>query len=438
MPDWKEEIRESLAALGLKPTRESEIVEELAQHINDRYEELLADGAAKEEATSSALAEFLENDLLVSELGRVERPPLLREPVISGPDGPRRIHADLWQDLRYGVRAMSKAPGFTLVAVLALALGIGANTAIFTVVNAVLLRPLPYPGSEKLVEMGRAFPASEFGGNLSEPKFVFLHDHNQSFEAITATQEMGSNTYLSDDTQTEYLRGMIVSAGFFRVMGVLPVRGREFTREEDSPAGERVVILSDGLWNRRFGSDAGVIGRTIMLNGKASTVVGIMPSGFEYFGTQDVFVPMGLNPASQNEGHNWTVIGRLKPGVTTEQARSEMNLLFEKFRDTYPKQVQQNETFGARTWRLNMTGSVRELLWILLGAVSLVLLIACANVANLQLTRAATRQKEMAIRMAMGGGSWRLIRQLLTDLDRRFDPRADGWLRRIAPGDLGT
>jgi len=273
MPDWKEEIRQRLAELRLKPMRESEIVEELSQHINDRYEELLADGVTSEEAARSALAEFLENDLLVSELRRVERPPVLREPVMSRPDGTRRLHADLWQDLRYGVRAMSKAPGFTLVAVLALALGIGANTAIFTVVNAVLLRPLPYPGSEKLVEMGRAFPASEFGGNLSEPKFVFLHDYNQSFEAITATQEMGSNTFLSDDTQTEYLRGMIVSAGFFRVLGVLPARGREFTKEEDSPAGERVVILGDGLWRRRFGSDTGLVGKTILLNGKASTVV---------------------------------------------------------------------------------------------------------------------------------------------------------------------
>lgn len=415
MPDWKQEIRQRLAALRLTPTRESEIVEELAQHINDRYEELLVDGRTSEEATRSALAEFLDNDLLVSELRRVERPPVFRDPVTSRPDGSRRIHADLWQDLRYGVRAMSKAPGFTLVAVLALALGIGANTAIFTVVNAVLLRPLPYPGSERLVEMGRAFPVGEFGGNLSEPKFVFLHEHNQSFEAITATQELGSNTYLSDESQTEYLRGMIVSADFFRVMGVLPARGREFTKEEDSPAGERVVILGDGLWNRRFGADTSVVGKTIMLNGRPSTVVGIMPPGFEYFGTQDVFVPMGLNPASTNLGHNWTVIGRLKPDVTTDQARAEMNLLFAKFRDAYPKQAQENETFGARTWRLNMTGSVRELLWILLGAVSLVLLIACANVANLQLTRAASRQKEMAIRMAMGGGSWRLIRQLLTE-----------------------
>jgi putative ABC transport system permease protein len=321
----------------------------------------------------------------------------------------------LWQDLEYGIRMLLKKPGFTLIAFFTLAFGIGANTAIFSIVNGVLLRPLPYPESERLMEVGRAFPGNDFGSNLSEPKFVFLRDNIQSFEAVTATQEMGPNTYLFDESQTEYVRGMLVSAEYFRVLGVPPAMGRGFTKEEDSPTGERVVILSDGLWRRRFGSETGIVGKTISLNGNAYTVVGIMPSGFEYFGAQDVFVPMNVNPASKNEGHNWTVIGRLKQGITTEHARAEMNLLFEKFSATYPKQVQQNETFGTRNWRVNMTAGIRELLWILLGAVSFVLLIACANVANLQLTRAATRQKEMAIRMAMGGSSWRLIRQLLTE-----------------------
>ena len=326
-----------------------------------------------------------------------------------------RIIETIWQDLRYGIRMLLKKPAFTLIAFFTLALGVGAITAIFTVVNAVLLRSLPYPESEKLMEAGRVFAGSDDVSALSEPKFVFLRDHNQSFEAVTATQGMGSNTYLSDETQTEYISGLMVSADFFRVLGVLPARGRGFTKEEDSPAGERIVILGDGLWRRRFASDTGLVGKSITLNGNAYAVVGIMPPAFEYFGAQDVFVPMGVNPASKNEGHNWTVIGRLKPSVTTAQARSELNLVFEKFSAIYPKQVQEKETFGVRNWRLNMTSSVRELLWILLGAVSFVLLIACANVANLQLTRAAVRQKEMAIRMAIGGSSWRLIRQLLTE-----------------------
>ena len=324
------------------------------------------------------------------------------------------MHA-LWQDLRYGVRILFKKPAFTLIAFFTLAFGIGANTAIFTVVNAVLLRPLPYPSSEKLMELGRVFPGSQEVSDLSEAKFIFVRDYLRSFEAVTATQGMGSNTYLSDGNETEYIHGLVVTADFFRVMGVSPASGRGFTKEEDSLAGGRVVILGDGLWRRRFGSDTGIVGKTIALNGNSYSVVGIMPPGFEYFETQDVLVPMQGNPARPNEGHNWTVLGRLKPGATRDQAYSEMNALFQKFRETYPKQVLKDEAFGVQSWQANMTRSVRELLWILLGAVGFVLVIACANVANLQLTRAAARQREVAIRMALGGGSWRLIRQLLTE-----------------------
>ncbi len=321
----------------------------------------------------------------------------------------------LWQDLHYGIRILLKRPAFTAIALITLALGIGANTAIFTVVNAVLLRPLPYPSSEKLMELGRVFPDSKEVSALSEAKLIFLRDNLRSFEAVTATQGMGSNTYLSDANETEYISGLVVTADFFRVLGVLPASGRGFTKEEDSPAGGRVAILGDGLWRRRFGSETGIIGKTIMLNGNSYTVVGIMPPSFEYFGPQDVLVPMQGNPARPNEGHNWTVIGRLKQGATTDQARSELTPLFENFRQAYPNQVLRNEAFGVQSWQVNMTRGVSELLWILLGAVGFVLVIACANVANLQLTRAAVRQKEMAIRMAMGGGSWRLIRQLLTE-----------------------
>src|SRR5688572_11415956 len=185
-----------------------------------------------------------------------------------------------------------------------LALGIGANTAVFSVVNAVLLRPLPYAGSERLMQVGLTVPDSPESAavfDLSEPKFVYLRDHAQSFEAVTTATGVGGTYNLSDENQAEYVNGLRVSAEFFRVLAAPPAAGREFTAAEDSPGGERVVIISDGLWRRRFGADAAVLDRAISLNGVPHRVVGVMPVGFEYQGPQDVFVPLRVNPASQNE-----------------------------------------------------------------------------------------------------------------------------------------
>ncbi|HEU5238335.1 MAG TPA: ABC transporter permease [Pyrinomonadaceae bacterium] len=321
----------------------------------------------------------------------------------------------LGHDLRYGLRMLVKKPSFAIIAFLTMALGIGANTAIFTVVNAVLLRPLPYPESERLMELGRAFPEEIGVSEVSEAKFIFLRNSLKSFQAIAAAQPMGSNLYLSDPDRTVYVSGVIVSSDFFTVLGVQPSQGRGFTKEEEAVAGDRVVIIGDGLWRRRFGSEAGVVGQRISINDAPYTVVGVMPKGFEFFGERDVLMPMHVNTANPNEGHNWSVIGRLQPDVSEAQARAELNVAFTKFRETYPKQVLKTENFGVGTWRANMTGGVQKLLWILFGAVGFVLLIACANVANLQVTRASSRQTEIAIRMALGGGHRRLIRQLITE-----------------------
>ncbi|HKA20390.1 MAG TPA: ABC transporter permease [Blastocatellia bacterium] len=317
------------------------------------------------------------------------------------------------QDLRYGFRMLSKKLGFTSIAVITLALGIGSTTAIFTVVNAVLLRPLPYDQPERIVLLAPGFPGSS---NASETKFVFWRDQNQSFDGVAATTGIGSGVNLSGGNEPEFVSGVRVSADFFRVLGVHPAIGRDFSDEEDSPSGERVVILTDGLWRRRFGGDPQIPGKTVAINSRDYTVVGVMPPGFRYGEHIDLLVPMRTNPASREEGHNYTVLGRIKPGVSREQAAADMSIVFAKFKEAFPTMLWRNEEGIRLTPYLeSLTSDARPLLLIILGAVGFVLLIACANVANLLLVQAAGRASEMAIRQALGAGWWRIARQLLTE-----------------------
>jgi predicted permease len=319
----------------------------------------------------------------------------------------------VFQDLRYGARMLLKRPGFTLVAVVTLALGIGANTAIFSVVNAVLLRPLPYPDPERLLVIDQQYPRELAGAG--EPKFLFWREHSQSFEALAAYSSYGdAGGNLSGGDEAEFVRGLRVSEDFFRVLGVSPAHGRAFTSDEDKPGGDRVAILSYELWRRRFGENPGVVGQTVLLNGKGINIVGVMPRGFRHGFNTDLYVPMQARPDA-NHDPNATAVGRLRPGVTIEQARAELKTIADQFRAAFPGHMQDGESLTARPYKDELTEGLPTVLVPLLGAVGFLLLIACANVANLQLTRGAARGREIAVRMALGAPGGRILRQLLTE-----------------------
>ncbi len=389
-----------LLSLTRRRRLERDMEEEMRFHLEMQIEQNLEVGMAPEDARHAAQRQF-GNQTWLEEASR-EMWTL------------NSIEA-LIQDMRYGARTLMKSPGFTLIAVITLALGIGANTAIFSVANAVLLRPLPYPQAERMVFV--------LEGSLSDPKiersyspqnFTDIQSRNQSFDSYFALSYVSFT--LTGDQQPEALSGMLATADFGRVVGMAPALGRVFTAGEDAPGKDHVALISDGLWRRRFGEDPQILGRSVQLNSEPYTIIGVMPPNFNFPNpTVEVWAPLALDSSKYGRGHGFLQgVARLKPNVTVEQARSDLRNIAEQIKKETPW-FDRDFTMKVDTVRDTFLGALERLLMILLGAVALALLIGCVNVANLTLGRATARWKEMALRSALGASRWSLVRLLLVE-----------------------
>ena len=440
MPSFKDEVRARLSGLKLSATREAEIVDELSQHLDDHYRELVAGGATEEEAARMALAEFRSGNLLASYMAPL-RQAHTPAPVTAGASTGSPF-SDLQQDLRYATRVFVKQPGFAAAAVLTLALGIGATAAIFSVVNGVLLKPLPFQDPESLVTLRQLAPHGA-GTNHGPATYLTYRENQQAFEAIGAWDP--AEVSVTEGGDPERLQALMVSSSTLPLLRVQPIAGRGFSAEDDVPGNPLRVLLTYGYWQRRFGGAGNVVGQRLVIDGRPAEVIGVLPSSFKFLRLRPAILlplPLDVN-APRGISFGFQALARLKPGVTLAQANGDVARMISLLPPVFTRlELQPN----VRPLADDVIGNIGDILWILLAAVGLVLLIACCNVANLFLVRAETRHQEFAMRAALGASRGRIARALLSEsvvlalaggaLGVVFAEAAIVLLRTIAPAEL--
>ena len=437
---WSEDVRARLSALRLSAEREAEIVDELSQHLDDHYRELVAGGTPPEEAARLTMALFRSGNVLAKYMAPLKQSQTAPAIVPGASTG--SVFSDLWQDLRYATRVFSKQPAFAATAALTLALGIGATVAMFSVVYAVLLKPLPFHEPDRLVSLQQFAPHGA-GANHGPGTYLTYRENYQAFEGIGAWD--GTEVSITGSGDPERVQGLLVSASTLPLLRVQPSLGRVFNDEDDAPGAPRRVILTHGYWQRRFGGAANAVGQQLIIDGRPTEVIGVLPASFKFLRTRPaILLPMPLDVnAPRGISFGFQALARMKPGVTLAQANADVARMISLLPTTFARlELRPN----VRLLSAEVIQNVGQILWILLAAVGVVLLIACGNVANLFLVRAETRHQELALRAALGASRSRIARALLSEslvlalaggaLGVALAQAAIGLLRTIAPAEL--